>query len=150
MDYDGKAHIVISSAGAVVAETRQPAGPWAFSPSTTGTYDVCVDLPATDRYRARLGWCAENVSVGVRTERPSAESKPRCRVPRLIGRTLTRARRLAKQRGCALGSTRRRPLSRREARRGMRAGRIVRQSVAPGERRSAGARIHITVGKRPR
>jgi len=71
-----------------------------------------------------------------------AKAKPRCRIPKLKGRSLRAAKRLLKARHCRLGK-----VKRSKARS---AGKlvVVRQSPRAGVRRPGGTRVRLTLGRR--
>jgi PKD repeat protein len=64
-----------------------------------------------------------------------------CVVPRLLGRTVRRARRTLQAAGCRLGTIKRMHAGPR------RRGRVIRQSIGTGAIRPAGTAVAITVGK---
>jgi hypothetical protein len=72
----------------------------------------------------------------------SAAPASLCRVPSLIGSTVTAARKRLRANGCALGRVR------TERRPHRRAGRVLRQSRRPGTRLTAPARVSVTVTRR--
>lgn len=68
-----------------------------------------------------------------------------CTVPRLVGLTLAKAKLKLTKANCALGKTTRRATSRSK-----RVGRIVAQGSNAGTTRPQGAKVSVTVGRRPR
>ncbi len=71
---------------------------------------------------------------------PPPAPQPRCRVPRVVGRTLGTARRLVRRAGCRVGRV-------RSARSARRRGRIVRQSPRAGIRVRRGTRVTLVVSR---
>jgi PASTA domain len=64
-----------------------------------------------------------------------------CRVPKVVGRTLTTARKRIRQANCKIGSLRRKRSGAR------RAGKILRQTPAPGTAGRAGMKVNLIVGR---
>jgi hypothetical protein len=73
------------------------------------------------------------------TAPPTAPQSVKCRVPKLRGRTLARAKRLLRHANCRLGRVTRKPIA------GVRAGRVVRSTPRAGSTRPAGARVAVRV-----
>jgi len=71
---------------------------------------------------------------------PPPPTRPRCVVPRVVGRTLASARRRIRRAHCRVGRVRR-----VHSRAG--AGRVVAQSPHAGARRLAGSRVNLTVSR---
>jgi hypothetical protein len=69
---------------------------------------------------------------------------PVCVVPKAIGKTLARARRLVVARNCSVGSVRHARSTRRLQRK------VVRQTPAPGRTLTAESRVNLWLGKGPR
>ena len=72
--------------------------------------------------------------------RPRPPPRPRCRVPRVIGMTLVRARRAIRFANCKTGRVRRA--------RSRRVGRVIAQSPRPRSVRPRGTRVNLVVGRR--
>jgi PASTA domain len=70
----------------------------------------------------------------------SPRPKPICRVPRVIGQRLARARTRIRRANCRVGRLRSRHSARRR-------GRILSQSPRPRSRRVRGTRVHLTVSR---
>lgn len=66
--------------------------------------------------------------------------RARCRVPRVVGKVLSAARRAIVRAGCRVGRVRKA--------RSTRAGRVVRQRPRPGTTTPQGTRVHLVVGGR--
>lgn len=72
---------------------------------------------------------------------PVPVTAPVCSVPRVVGRTLVRARRMIRARHCSIGRVRRVHSSR------ARRGHVVRQSPRAGTRLRNRGRVHLVVGR---
>jgi Ca2+-binding RTX toxin-like protein len=78
------------------------------------------------------------------TPTPPARPAPRCVVPRVVGKTLARARAAIRKGRCRVGKINRRFSTRRKK------GRVLRQSPVGGRRLAVGAKVSLTIGKGPR
>jgi hypothetical protein len=97
--------------------------------------DGSTDTPATTG-------AADPVTAPTGSTTPVAATTPpsvKCRVPKLRGRTLARAKRLLRHANCRLGKVRRRESTL------VRAGRVLRSTPRAGATRPAGARIAVRV-----
>jgi hypothetical protein len=72
---------------------------------------------------------------------PSATAAPKCRVPKLKGRTLRAAKLSLRKAHCRVGKVSRRSSAR------VRAGRVIGSKPGPGRVRAAGTRIAVTVAR---
>jgi hypothetical protein len=99
---------------------------------SAGTYLFVCD-PHTTTMRGSFA-----VSAAPPPLRPAPQA--RCRVPRVVGRPLSTARRLVRRAGCRVGRVR----STRSARR---RGRVLRQSPRAGIRVRRGTRVTLVVSR---
>ncbi|HZV72367.1 MAG TPA: right-handed parallel beta-helix repeat-containing protein [Conexibacter sp.] len=110
-----------------------------LQPSTTYHFQLLVTTPDGSVAAADQAFTTASVS------RPPPAAK--CRVPKLIGLTLSRASRALRGAHCKLGT-----VKRPRARRGHRASRglvVRRQSLRAGSLRQAGTKVGVTLGPKP-
>lgn len=119
------------SRGTIVTLTAEPDGDssfvgWSGDCSGTESCSVTVDAART---------------VSARFEAPPPPAPPRtCRVPRVVGRSLTVARSKIRRAGCRVGRIRR-------ARSARARGKVIRQSPRAGARVRQGTRVNLTLSR---
>jgi hypothetical protein len=87
---------------------------------------------------------AEAPSAPAAAPVPVIAAKPlRCIVPKLKGKTLAKAKRLLKRAHCRLGKVSRKASTR------VKSGRVIKTHLKPGSRVRAGARVRLTLAKKP-
>jgi hypothetical protein len=79
---------------------------------------------------------------GTFTVSTNAPPVPKCKVPRVIGKGLTRARRMIRAANCSVGRIRR-------ARSKRARGRVVRQSPVAGRKLAVGSKVNLVVSRGP-
>jgi beta-lactam-binding protein with PASTA domain len=70
--------------------------------------------------------------------------KPKCKVPRVVGLTLAKAKAKVKRAHCGVGKIRKKFSSQKKK------GRVLSQKPKPGKVLPSGSKVSLTVGKGPR
>ena len=118
------------------AAWQNPGGGLGFGCTAWAPRTACIgNMGAADQVFRLTG------TVGAPPPPPPPPPPTRCRVPRVIGLTLPRAKSRIRSRHCAVGRVRRRVSARR-------AGKVIAQSPGAGAVRRAGTRVNLVVGRR--
>jgi len=70
--------------------------------------------------------------------------KPKCKVPKVVGLTLAKAKAKIRKAHCGVGKIKKKVSSRKKK------GRVLSQKPKPGKTLPAGSKVNLTVGKGPR
>ena len=128
----------LASVQALGHEAEQASPPQGTAPSAcsppSGDASIATTAPAA----------AVPVPATFAASAATAPQSVKCRVPKLRGRTLTRAKRMLRHAHCRLGRVTRKPAV------GVRDGRVLRSTPPAGTARPAGARISVRVASASR
>jgi len=117
---------------------------WIADPSTRALLEnqafTMTGIGIASDAQGMLYWVED---LGAATGTPPAPEPPRCRVPALVGKTLTAAVRAVRRARCTVGDV---SLTVSRARRG----RVVRQAPRPGRLLAAGGQVKLVVSIGPR
>jgi hypothetical protein len=118
-------------------------------------YHLAASSPVINRLGPPDGYFVEELDLDGRT-RNLSDPEPgaydyyppvapaSCRVPRLRGLKMPQVRRKLRRANCSLGRVTRRKVNRKQ-----KIGRVLGQSHRAGRKLKAGARVRVTIGKRP-
>jgi uncharacterized repeat protein (TIGR01451 family) len=116
-------------------------------------YGTPVTLTASPAAGSRFtGWSGDCTGLGTCTLTMNANhsvtagfaKNPKCKVPKVVGLTLAKAKAKIKKAHCRVGKIRKKLSSRKKK------GRVLSQKPKPGKILASGSKVNLTVGKGPR